>query len=177
MKKQIISTDQKAYDMAMKEYNRCLDEIKYLQGIIQNLTGIENANIDNWYPNTEKKFFTYIENKYKRENTLKLEGRKLCELMSINPNPLIDNEDLLSGKLKGLKKPKKEDFSSFAETEDEINKLNKLNKFIESFYALAEFGTLYPQNVVQGSSGKLAFDHMKHRIVPNASWIKDNMRS
>ena len=73
--------------------------MKYLQGVIQNLTGIENANLDNWYPNTEKKFFAFIENKYKRENTLKVSGRKLCELLSINPNPLIDNEDLYVDKI------------------------------------------------------------------------------
>ena len=63
---------------------------------------------------------TFIENKYKRENTLKVSGRKLCELLSINPNPLIDNEDLLSGKLTGLKKPKKDDYSTFAETPEEL---------------------------------------------------------
>ena len=176
MKKKIISTDQKAYDLAVKEYERRMGEVKYLQGVIQNLTGIENANLDNWFPNTEKKFFAFIENKYKRENTLKVSGRKLCELLSINPNPLIDNEDLLSGKLTGLKKPKIEHFSTFAETPEELDKLGVIETFIDAFYGLGEYGTLYPQNIVQGSSGKLSFDHMKQRIVPNADWIKDTPR-
>lgn len=118
-------------------------------------------------------FFKSVEDAYSRENTLRLSGMKLVELLQLNADR-FRVEAFKYNDIKHYKEPTIEQFTDYAENEEELTRLTYANKLIELVKTFESgLGRVFPKDMVLSHSPQvLYFNFRTNTYEPNVNFIK-----
>jgi hypothetical protein len=175
--KRAIKFDDTAFNSAMQSYKDKLhlEEhiIQEIKSVLGNETNIPSELFSDLMPNV----YGLIEDKYKKENTLSLNGLKLAGLMDIN----LEKIKSLSAKhypQKDILEPVKEDFTKYATTKEQIARL-ELAESMLNLVGVAEDNGLrsIPFHVQSSfSPSPIYFDRYSNKFEPNLFYIYNSFR-
>ena len=169
--KEVINFSESSYKASLKEYAKKEDLEMIIVAEVKELLGNVKFNAEDLFPHPEKKFYELVEQKFKKENTLKLSGKRLCELKEINTNKLLNNSVFEYGKMINMKKPSVTDFTKYASTREELERLRLCNNLIKGLNDFHKVAPLRWGSIIQAVSGRLKFDHEKQSLVPNEEFV------
>ena len=108
--------------------------------------------------------------RHKENNPLKLSGRKLCELLEID-DTLIKNHSLQFKNYIDVTKPRKDNFTLYAETDEELFRLDYVNRLIDILNETKDHRNIHRMEVLKvfGSIVKL---NGISEYVPNPNFVK-----
>ena len=166
LKRQSIYFNEHGYNHELKQYGHK----KAIEGLILNefsRIGIKQVDFSNDILYT---FYTAIEKIYRESNSLKLSGKKLCDLLEID-DKLIKNHSARYNKFKDIVKPKKYTFTMYAETDKELYKLDYVNRLCDILNEAKDHKMLYRMEVMKVFGSLVKLDGLQYAV--NPSFIKN----
>ena len=166
VKRQPIIFNEHGYNHELKQYSHK----KALEGLILNefsRIGLKKVDFKN---DVLEAFYRAVEDKMKDDNSLKLSGRKLCDLLEIDDR-LIKNHSEQYEKFKNIVKPKRDTFTLFAETDKELYRLDYAKRVIEILNELKEHRHVHWNVMIQAFNGVIKLNGVSQYIV-NPSFVK-----
>ena len=164
--RQPIIFNEHGYNHELKQYSHK----KALEGLILNefsRIGLKKVDFKN---DVLEAFYRAVEDKMKDDNSLKLSGRKLCDLLEIDDR-IIKNHSEQYEKFKNIVKPKKDTFTLFAETDKELYRLDYAKRVIEILNELKEHRHVHWNVMTQAFNGVIKLNGVSQYIV-NPSFVK-----
>ena len=172
--RQVLKINQQELKKALEIYDRKVATEMAIDAEFTRLVKDYDYSLKSLLENPLDYFYTAIEVVYSEQNTLKLSGLKLVELMQIDISELIRLADGYEG-LKHITKPKKDDFTDYAENEDEIKRLEYSKEYILLINRFEkDFGRVFPREAMLSHSPQCVyFNHYLNTYEPNTNFIKD----
>jgi hypothetical protein len=120
-----------------------------------------------WY------FYECVEDAYSKENTLRLSGMKLVELLQLNADK-FRVEAFKYNDLKKYEEPTEEQFTDYAETEEELSRLTYANRLIDLVRTFEKgLGRVFPKDLILSHSPQVVyFNFRSNAYEPNIHFIK-----
>ena len=129
MKKELIKTDIKAYQNALAKFEQYEVDKTEVHKFLNEYVGIETNDLDLTSIKTIEAIKQRFAKKHEANNTLNLKPLKLMQLMDIHYPTIVEKLDKI--RLAPIQdKPKKENYSVFAETPEQIERLNIAKDFL-----------------------------------------------
>ena len=166
IKKQPIYFNQHGYDHQLKNYGHR----KQLEGFILtefNKIGVKRFSFSKDILET---FYTAIEERHKENNPLKLSGRKLCELLEID-DTLIKNHSLQFKNYIDVTKPRKDNFTLYAETDEELFRLDYVNRLIDILNETKDHRNIHRMEVLKVFGSIVKLNGISEYVV-NPNFVK-----
>ena len=118
-------------------------------------------------------FYQCVEDAYSKENTLRLSGMKLVELLQLNADR-FRMEAFKYNDLKKYQEPTEEQFTDYAETEEELDRLSYANKLIDLVRTFEKgLGRVFPKDLILSHSPQVVyFNFRSNAYEPNIHFIK-----
>ena len=118
-------------------------------------------------------FYSCVEDAYSKENTLRLSGMKLVELLQLNSDK-FRVEAFKYNDLKKYQEPTEEQFTDYAETEEELSRLSYANKLIDLVRTFEKgLGRVFPKDLILSHSPQVVyFNFRSNAYEPNIHFIK-----
>jgi len=172
--KQVLKINQQELKKAIEIYDRKVATEMAIDAEFTRLVKDYDYSLKSLLENPLDYFYTAIEVVYSEQNTLKLSGLKLVELMQIDISELIRLADGYEG-LRQITKPKKDDFTDYAENEDEIKRLAFSLEYILLITRFEkQFGRVFPREALLAFSPQCVyFNHYLNTYEPNTNFVKD----
>jgi hypothetical protein len=172
--KQVLKINQQELKKALEIYDRKIATEMAIDAEFTRLLKDYDYSLKSLLEDPREYFYTAIEVVYSEQNTLKLSGLKLVELMQIDNSELIRLADGYEG-LRQITKPKKDDFTDYAESPDEIKRLEYSKEYILLINRFEkEFGRVFPREAMLSHSPQCVyFNHYLNTYEPNTNFVKD----
>ena len=118
-------------------------------------------------------FYQCVEDAYSKENTLRLSGMKLVELLQLNADK-FRVEAFKYNDLKKYQEPTEEQFTDYAETKEELDRLSYANKLIDLVRTFEKgLGRVFPKDLILSHSPQVVyFNFRSNAYEPNIHFIK-----
>ena len=118
-------------------------------------------------------FYESVEDAYSKENTLRLSGMKLVELLQLNADK-FRVEAFKYNDLRKYEEPTQEQFTDYAETEEELSRLTYANKLIDLVRTFENgLGRVFPKDLILSHSPQVVyFNFRSNAYEPNIHFIK-----
>jgi len=118
-------------------------------------------------------FFKSVEDAYSKENTLRLSGMKLVELLQLSADK-FRVEAFRYTDLKKYEEPTIEQFTDYAENEEELSRLDYANKLIDLVRTFEKgLGRVFPKEIILSHSPQVVyFNFRSNDYEPNIHFIK-----
>jgi len=118
-------------------------------------------------------FYQCVEDAYSKENTLRLSGMKLVELLQLNADK-FRVEAFKYNDLKKYQEPTEEQFTDYAETKEELDRVTYANKLIDLVRPFEKgLGRVFPKDLILSHSPQVVyFNFRSNAYEPNIHFIK-----
>lgn len=174
MKNQVVKYNHQEFKKALEVFDKKIaTEIaieKEFTSLIENFEYSLKALLES----PKEYFYTSLEAAYQDQNSLKLSGQKLAELMQIDASELLR---LANGyeSLRSVKKPSKEAYTEYAETPDEIKRLDYCKSYISMINSFEkDFGRVFPKEAILSHSPQVVFFNFRaNQYEPNLNFVKN----
>jgi hypothetical protein len=172
--RQVLKINQQELKKALEAFDRKVATEMAIDAEFTRLVKDYDYSLKSLLENPRDYFYTAIEVVYSEQNTLRLSGLKLVELMQIDTSELLRLADGYEG-LKHISKPKKDDYTDYAESPDEIKRLEYSKEYILLITRFEkDFGRVFPREAMLSHSPQCVyFNHYLNTYEPNTNFVKD----
>ena len=171
--KSIIKVRNEDYKRALDNFNKKLEVQGRMQEQYERLLGDYKYNEDKLYADPVDYFFKSVEDAHSKENTLRLSGIKLVELLQLNADR-FRVEAYSYNNLKKFNEPTIEDYTDYAESDEELNRLDYANRLIDLVRGFENgLGRVFPKEITLSHSPQVVFfNYRTNTYEPNIHFIK-----
>ena len=174
----VIRVRQDEYKRAMDNFNKKLDVQGRMTEQYKMLLKDYTYNEDKLYADPVDYFFKSVEDAYSKENTLRLSGIKLVELLQLNADK-FRVEAYKYNDLKKFNEPTIAQFTDYAETEEELSRLTYANTLIDLIRTFEKDlgGRAFPKEIILSHSPQvLFFNYRTNTYEANIQFIKKTIQ-
>ena len=171
--KTVIKVRHEDFKKALDNYAKKVDVQNRMKEQFEMLLRDYKYNEEELYKDPVGYFYECVEDAYSKENTLRLSGMKLVELLQLNADK-FRVEAFKYNDLKKYDEPTEERFTDYAETEEELSRLTYANKLIDLVRTFEKgLGRVFPKDLILSHSPQVVyFNFRSNAYEPNIHFIK-----
>ena len=171
--KTIIKVRHEDFKRAFENFAKKVDVQNRMKEQFEMLLRDYKYNEEELYRDPVGYFYDCVEDAYSKENTLRLSGMKLVELLQLNADK-FRVEAFKYNDLKKYEEPTEEQFTDYAETEEELSRLTYANRLIDLVRTFEKgLGRVFPKDLILSHSPQVVyFNFRSNAYEPNIHFIK-----
>ena len=171
--KTVIKVRHEDFKKALENFAKKVDVQNRMKEQFEMLLRDYKYNEEELYRDPVGYFYECVEDAYSKENTLRLSGMKLVELLQLNSDK-FRVEAFKYNDLKKYEEPTEEQFTDYAETEEELSRLTYANKLIDLVRTFEKgLGRVFPKDLILSHSPQVVyFNFRSNAYEPNIQFIK-----
>ena len=171
--KTVIKVRHEELKRALENYAKKIDVQNRMKEQFEMLLRDYKYNEEDLYKDPVGFFFQSVEDAYSKENTLRLSGMKLVELLQLNSDR-FRMEAFKYNDLKKYQEPTEEQFTDYVENEEEGKRLQYANKLIDLVRTFEKgLGRVFPKDLILSHSPQVVyFNFRSNAYEPNIHFIK-----